>query len=276
MPPNRPYNPRIDGPRTKYFVKPAPAGNGEVQRGLPPELRDKKGSGMGNPFEFDFWSRGYRDPGQGEARPLDVVYDPACEPKKISENKRAELDEFFCRQRKEFQRSVMFVKKPANIEPPWFSKPLIKVKCNQVVAPGATATIFTRVIGDRQRAVITTLGIDVAPVAPLLNCSVEFWFAQGGPERGDIVNLFDDQTPTAYGGSTPVEGGRTTVLPGSVENPYNFLEAGQQFRIKGRKDLTFSVENKSGVSITIRGILGMYIYWLPWGATEFESADVQL
>lgn len=230
---------------------------------------------MGNPYEHEFWAKGYRDPGQGEPRAKDLVYDPACDIKE-SPAKKKELDDFWCRFRKETQRTVFFVKKPANIEPPWFSKPLFKSKCGLVVAAGATETIFSRVIEDRTRAMVTMIGVDVAPIAPLLNCQLEFWFAQGGDQRTDIIPVFDDQTPTTYGGTTPLQAGKTTTIPGSVGNPFCLMSNGMQFRVKGRKELTFNVENKSGVPVTIRGLLGLYSYWLPYGATEFESGDVQL
>lgn len=269
----RPYDPRIHGPRTR-LIKPR-RNSGLVQPGPPPGF-DNQNFGLGNPLEYDYYYRGYRDPGQGEERPLDVVHDAKCPPRPpISRQKQAELDAFFCRQRQEFKRSVLFVKGPANVEPPWFAKPLIKVK-NITVSAGATATIFDRVIEDRQRAVVSIIGIDVAPIGPYVNGQMEFWFAQGGTERQDVINLFDDQTSVAYGSTVPLVAGKTTLIPGSSENPFNLRGAGLQFRIKGRKLLTFNVENKSGQDVVVRGLMGMWIYWLPWGATEFESADVQL
>lgn len=231
------------------------------------------GGGLGNPHEDPYYWRGYRDTGQGEERPKDLVFDPACEPAQTDPARRAILDEFFCRFERELKKLVFFSKRPAEVEPPFFAKPLIKAKCGLSVAPGATAIIFDRTIEARQRAMVTMLGLDIAPLAPLLNCQLEFWF------QGDdaVIPYFDDQSPTTYGGSTPVISGRTTVPPGSVENPFCMQSNGLAFQIRGRQRLTMRVENKSGVTVVIRGVLGLYQYWLAGraGASEFESAEVQ-
>lgn len=269
----RGYNPRIDGPRSRpIYMKKAP-GQGSVQRGLPPEYRDDApGAGLGDTLEPEFYYMGYRDPGQGEERPLDVVSKPAA---KTTPKQQHGLDAFFERQAREWQRSVQFVKMPANVQPPWFAKPLFKTKCISVSA-GATASIFDRVIEARQRAVVTAIGIEVTPLLPLQDCELEFWFSQGGADMGDIIPVFDDQGPFSGSPAVPIAAGKTRVVPGSVENPFCLLSNGLQFRIKGRKDFRFNVENNSAVTVSIRAIMGFYSYWLPWGATEFESADVQL
>lgn len=235
---------------------------------------------MGNPYEEEFFYEGWRDFGQGEPRPKDVVVDPTCAPRKVSPG----LEDAIC----EFERGlkkpwVFFVKRPAFVEPPFFSKPLIKTKCGLQVAPGATGVIFDRLIEDRQRAVVTAFGLDLAPLAPLMNCQLEFWFQAANAQglvagKAVMIPLFDDQTPTVYGGSTPVQSGRTTVLPGSVEIPYCLNTNNLQFGVRGRTRLQMLVENKSGVTVTIRGMLGYYYYWsgAPGGASEFASGDLQL
>jgi len=232
-------------------------------------------SGLGQPHEDEYFYRGYRDTGQGEPRPKDVVFDPKCDPEldRMEPERKKALDEFFCRFQRELKRLVFFSKRPSFVEPPFFSKPLIKAKCGLSVAPGATAIIFDRPIEARQRAIVSMIGLDVAPLLPLLSCALEFWFQQDN----DIIPYFDDQSPTTYGGSTPVVGGRTSVIPGSVENPFCMITNGLGFEIKGPKRLTMRVENKSGVTVVIRGVLGLYQYWLAGlaGASEFETAELQ-
>lgn len=253
-------------------------------RGGPPRRPPPGSGGMGNPFEEQFFYEGWRDSGQGEPRPKDVISDPSCKPTASDPSKQQHIDDLFCRFAAEIKRPlVFFTKAPAFIQPPFFSKPLIKAKCGLQVAPGATAVIFDRLIEDRQRAVVTAFGLDLAPIAPLMNCQLEFWF-QAANARGtvagkaDLIPLFDDQTPTTYGGSTPVQSGRTTVLPGSVEIPWCLLSNGLQFGVRGRTRLQMLVENKSGVTVTIRGVLGFYQYWsaAPEGAAEWASGDLQL
>ncbi|MGI0149767.1 MAG: hypothetical protein ACREDF_09595 [Thermoplasmata archaeon] len=239
---------------------------------------------MGNPHEEEYFYEGWRDYGQGEPRPKDVIFDPTCGPNASSPEEQRKLDDFFCRFGNELRKPlIFFVKKPAFNEPPFFSKPLIKAKCGLQVAPGATAVIFDRLIEDRQRAIVTAFGLDLAPLAPLMNCQLEFWLQAGNAQgivsgSAEIIPLFDDQTPTAYGGSTPVQSGRTTVLPASVEIPWCLMSNGLQFGVRGRSRLQMLVENKSGVTITIRGVLAFYQYWAsaPTGAAEWASGDLQL
>jgi hypothetical protein len=239
---------------------------------------------MGNPFEESFFWDGWRDFGQGEPRPMDVVTDPACKPQPLPPGLQQALCEFEAGLKKPW---VFFTKRPAFVEPPFFSKPLIKAKCALQVAAGQTGTIFDRLIEDRQRVIVAMFGLDLAPLAPLMNGQLEFWFqrasaqgATGGTNvsQAEVVPLFDDQTPTTYGGSTPVRSGRTTVLPGSVENPFSLFQNGLQFGVRGRSRLQMLMENKSGVTVTIRGVLGFYQYWsaAPGGASEWSSGDLQL
>jgi hypothetical protein len=209
-----------------------------------------------------YYNEGWRDAGQGEPRPADVVYDPECQPPPPGPA---------CKPK------VNWVKFPAFNQPPFFAKPLIKVRSSLVIPAGGTALIFDREIADRQRAIASFLGIDVAPIAPLMNSQLEFWFQLG--KRGvaapsqNIIPVFDDQNPTGYGGSTPVQSGRTTVWPG-VATPLKFYEAGLQFGIRGRAQFQGLIENKSAVAITVRGWFGYYYYWAA-DASEFESGDLQ-
>lgn len=208
---------------------------------------------LGDPLEREYYDKGYRDWGASDPQGKEVVFNPNEKPSEIPE------------------RRVFYAKRPAYLEPPWFSKPLIKAKNNLIVPAGATVAIFDRRIPARNRAVVTMVGIDVSPVAPLYAGQLEFWFEQSG----EVIPIFDDQTPTSYGSSDPVRSGRTTVLPGTADRPFCLHGCGLSFQVKGEKILTFNVENKGGVPVTIRGLLGFYIYWLPYGATEFEDAEIQ-
>jgi hypothetical protein len=222
---------------------------------------------MDEGYFFDGW----RDSGQGEPRPMDVVHDPNCEtPPPEQQCGKVKLN---------------WVKRPAFNEPPFFAKPLIKARSSLVIPAGQIALIFDREIADRQRAIISFLGIDVAPIAPLMNSQLEFWFQRGAKgvaqASQDIYPVWDDQNPTGYGGTTPVGRGRTTVWPG-VATPESFFQDGLQFGVKGRTQLQGLIENKSAVAITVRGVLGYYYYWSSGpsdgargGASEFEAGDFQ-
>jgi hypothetical protein len=246
------------------------------------------GSGIGEPHEDPYYYEGWRDTGQGEPRPRDMVYDPRCSPAARTPEDQKKLDEFFCSLSEWSKSGVFFVKRPAFLEPPFFSKPLIKAKNALTVAPGATGLIFDRLIEDRQSAIAVQFGIDLAPLAPLYAGQLEFWFQRAATtgEQGsstdvkesEVVPIFDDQTPTTYGGSTPIKSGRTTVLPGSVEIPYSFMKDGLTWGIRGRARIQMLMENKSGVEVTLRGVFGFYQYWAAGatGSAEWGSRDLQV
>jgi hypothetical protein len=210
-----------------------------------------------------YYGEGWRDAGQGEPRPADVVYDPSCP---------SPPENPLCKPVK-----LNWVKFPAFNQPPFFAKPIIKVRSSLVIPAGQIALIFDREIADRQRAIASFLGIDVAPLAPLMNSQLEFWFQLGkqgvAAVSNDVIPVFDDQNPTGYGGTTPVQSGRTTVWPG-VATPLKLYEAGLQFGIRGRAQFQGLIENKSAVSITVRGWFGYYYYWAEQ-ASEFERGDFQ-
>jgi hypothetical protein len=210
-----------------------------------------------------YWYDGWRDAGQGEPRPIDVVHDPNCPPPPEKQE---------CGKTK-----LNWVKFPAFNQPPFFAKPLIKARSSLVIPAGQIALIFDREIADRQRAIVSHVGIDVAPIAPLLTSQLEFWFQlgrRGVPAVSQMVlPVWDDQNPTGYGGSTPVQSGRTTVWPG-VATPENFFQNGLQFGVRGRAQLQGLIENKSAVAVTVRGLLGYYFYWAE-KSSEFESGDFQ-
>lgn len=247
-----------------------------------PNLRKQTGapfprppaSGMGNPYEQAYFYEGWRDWGRGEPPVQDIIHDPKCDPKRVNPQKKEELDALFCLMHDFFQRSVIFTKFPGNVQPPWFAQPIIKA-IRVTVAAGATATLFTREIPEKYRAIITCFGIDVAPVLALTEGTLEFWFEKG-LDTQNRVNLFDDQTETAYEETDGVDSGKTAVLPGSLENPFNLLEAGLQLIYTGRTNMRMRMENKGDDPVVIRGILGYYQYWMPYGKTEFEQGDVQL
>ncbi len=236
------------------------------------------GAGLGQPFEDSYFWEGWRDYGQDEPRTKDVIFDPTCRPNVAKQNPKTQqhLDDLFCRLRAEIERPlVFFVKRPAFVEPPFFSKPLIKAKNAFPIAAGTTADIFDRTLEDRQRAIVVMIGLDIAPVQPYLNGQLQFWFQFG--DSVSAVHLFDDQT-TGYGpgGGDPIDG-RTTVVPGSVENPYSLFQDGLSFGVRGPRRIRFRMENNSGVTAIVRGVFGFYQYWsaAPKGASEFGGGDLQ-
>lgn len=231
------------------------------------------GSGMGNPHEDRFFYEGWREYGPGDPRAVDAIFTPDCDPKSLSPEEKRKQAALKCTLNDVFARQVVFTKFPANVQPPYFARPIIKAK-NITVPANTKAAIFDRDIPARTRAVLTMLGIDVDPVSSVLDQTCEFWFDLGSEK--EIIPVFDDQTETAYEETDGVDSGKTTVLPGSLTIPFNFLQAGLQFQIKGPRMLRFMCHNKSDAAFTVRGIMGYYQYWLPYGADEFENADVQM
>lgn len=234
----------------------------------------QKARGMGNPFEDQFYFEGFRSMGPGEERPRDTVIDPACDPTRaLSPEMKQSMEALKCTLNDVLARQVVFTKFPANVQPPWFAKPIIKAKAITIAA-GETEAIFDRMIEARMRAVVTSIGIDAAPTNSILDGTCEFWFDEGSEQK--IIQVFDDQTATAYEESDGLTMGKTAILPGSLNTPFNLKEAGLQFLLKGPTMLRFMCHNKGDAAVTIRGIMGYYQYWLPYGATEFENADVQM
>lgn len=231
------------------------------------------GSGMGNPHEDSFFYEGWREFGPADPRAVDAIFKPGCAPQSLSPEEKAKQEALKCTLNDVFARQVLFTKFPANVQPPYFSRPIIKTKVISIAA-GDKVPIFDRVIPARNRAVLTTLGIDVDPVSSVLDRTCEFWFDLGS--ENEIIPVFDDQTETAYEETDGVDSGKTTVLPGSLTIPFNFLNSGLQFHIKGKRTLRFMCHNKSDATFTVRGMMGYYQYWLPYGADEFENADVQM
>lgn len=237
--------------------------------GRPASAGRPPGSGMGNPHEDNLFYEGWKEFGPNDPRPKDAVFEQTCRPSE----KTQEMKDLKCVLNDVFARQVLFTKMPANVQPPWFARPIIKAK-NITIPAGETLAIFDRIIPNRTRAVLTTLGIDVDPVTAVIDKTCEFWFDRGSEQT--IIPVFDDQTETAYEETDGVNSGKTTVLPGGLVVPFNFLAAGLQFQIKGPSMLRFMCHNKGDDALAVRGIMGYYQYWLPYGADEFENADVQM
>lgn len=69
----------------------------------------------------------------------------------------------------------------------------------------------------------------------------------------------------------------SSILPGSVEKPFNLLRAGLvvQFRGDSFSPVVFVAQNTSDVQDTkIVFVITGYQYWTP-NATEFDKADLQ-
>lgn len=227
------------------------------------------------PTPEGYWE-GFRDWGAGTPRPEDIVYDPKCNANQVQayEDAKKRLDPFFCLLQEFFQRSVIFSKDPAYVQRPWFGKPLIKTIFS-TVAGGTVGTLFDYTFRERTRAIVTMMGIDVDNIAALMAGALTFWFEKGDGDQTEIVPFFDDQSTAGYGGGA-IESGKTTVLPGSVEIPFNFLEAGLQQIIIGPTRLRFRVDNQDVDPAVFRGVLGFYSYWMPYGATQDVPGEVQM
>jgi hypothetical protein len=228
--------------------------------------------GMGNPHEERYFYENFRDWGQDEPWAKDVVYDPRDCAKSVQDpNRKEALKDFFCTFREELKKFVFISKRPAFVEPPFFSKPLIKT--NRVTAPaGITTRLAVRQIDDRQRAVVSSMGVDTDNPTAYVTGALRFSFSQSDLAQSQGVNvpLFDDQNPV-----TTFQIGLSEVIPGDTVHPYDLIQSGTAFQVKGPAVLRFSVTNLSGVPVIVRSVVGMYQYWLP-KADEFASADLQL
>lgn len=232
--------------------------------------------GLGNPHDREYWE-GYRDPGSGEPMPKDVVFDPANLPPKKGDSVTPGTPEYFNELIYRFQAAVkktpVLVKRPSFVEPPFFSKPQVKFGGGgTVIAPGAPVAIYDRPLEARQKLVITSVGIGVDTPAAYTAHQLLFWFADG--DASAVIPVFDDQSPAAAA-LAGFQRGKTTMIPGSMEQPYSLIRDGCAFVFEGPKRLRFFVQNFSDVDVEVQVITGLYQYWIPFAA-EFEAADNQI
>jgi hypothetical protein len=236
------------------------------------------GGGLGNPYERDFYE-GYRDPGSGEPQPKDIVYDPSKTPPKDGEPTTPGTNEYFNELVYRFMAAVkktpVLVKRPSFVEPPFFSKPQIKFggAGTTIIHGAAPVFIYDRILEARQKLVITSIGIGVDTPAVYADHNLLFWFGDTTAEA--IIPVFDDQSPAAAA-HAGFAFGKTTMLPGSMEEPYSLIRDGCAFVFEGPKRIRFFVQNfDPALDVEVQIITGIYQYWIPFAA-EFEAADNQI
>jgi len=235
------------------------------------------GGGMGNPHDREYWE-GYRDWGGGDPRPEDVVFDPSKTPPKDNQPVTPGSPEYFNELIYRFQKAVkttpVLTKRPAFVEPPFFAKPQVKFGGGGTLVPdgGAPTVIYDRILEARQKLVVTSIGIGVDTPAAYTAHQLMFFFADGKPSA--VIPVFDDQSPAAAALAT-FERGKTTMIPGSMEQPYSLIRDGCAFVFEGPKRIQFYVQNFSGAPVEVQIITGLYQYWIPF-ASEFEAADNQI
>lgn len=233
--------------------------------------------GLGNPHDREFWE-GYRDPGAGEPRPKDIVFDPSKVPPKDGEPTTPGTNEYFNELVKRFQDAIkktpVLVKRPSFVEPPFFSKPQVKFGGGGTAIPpgGTPVAIYDRILEARQKLVITSVGIGVDTPAAYTAHQLLFWFADN--DASAVIPVFDDQSPAAAA-LTGFQRGKTTMIPGSIEQPYSLIRDGCAFVFEGPKRIRFFVANFSPSEVEVQIITGLYQYWIPFAA-EFEAADNQI
>lgn len=257
--------------------------------------------GMGNPHEDAYFYDGYRDAGQSEAIPQDLVFDPTCDQSKMHKEQVQKIEQFLCAIDRKLRtnQSVYITKAPAFLEPPFFSKPTIKVSCNEVQNPNLVDLLVWEVPA-QQRLIVTSMGLayDNAgnPAAgPLIG--LKYWFevndVQALPLAVEVVNIenvvpiFDETSDASFyplfpipvfPSIAPVFGQVGAAFPGTPEDPYNLLENGLLFLVKGPGVLKFRVQSSiliPGPLVTIYSMISFYQYWVE-PSSEFEKADIQV
>lgn len=241
----------------------------DKRKGIVPDPRRivRVRSGVGNPFETPYGSEAYRDPGQGQPRPKDIIYDPNEDPAEIPEERRQELREMVSLFREIFQKQVLYTKRPAFVEPPFFAKPRILIDEITLPAGGAVLLpIITKQIEARQRCIVSLVGIELNEPALYDAHELRFAFVL----NGDIVDIFED------GSIANLPTGVTTRVPGDLNNPFCLLTNGLQFEVQGEKTLEFSGQNVNGTTDAIvTAMVGIYEYWTP-DASQFAGGDIQV
>ncbi len=232
-----------------------------------------KGSGMGNPFEEEFYYEGYRDfASNAPIHSKDVIYSPKTNPSNMPLPTRVDIVP------PKYGGSPVFTKEPAFISPPFFSRPKIKFRRITIPAAGAVGapntTVLDWTVPDRQHWIMTSIGLETDNPAITQNGLVVFRFTV----NGEIYQLWDDQTVDIIDPPGPPAAGETTRVPGTLAAPFDLRAAGLVFGVNGRSDILFTCRNSNPVlpanDITITAQITFYEYWMP-NSSEFEKGQWQ-
>ncbi len=238
-------------------------------------------SGMGNPYEPEEFYSGTRDFGAGTpdfGGTQDIIYDPKNDPTTASPDVKRQQDEFWARTKEELKHLNIFTKEPAFIQPPFFSRPKIKLARVSVAAAGAVGapnvTILDWDVPNRQHWVMTCLGVETDNTAIAQNGLVQWRFTVNG-----VINqLFDDQIRTVPDPPGNPAAGETTRLPGTLAQPFNLREAGLVFQVPGPANILLTCRNSNPVlpanDIIVTAMITFYEYWMP-DNSEFERGQYQ-
>jgi len=246
----------------------------------PPPFRPRPG-GMGNPYEEAEFYSGNRDFGSGEpnvGQTQDVIYDPTMDPTTAPPGVKRQQDEFWARTKEELKEISIYTKEPAFIQPPFFSRPKLKLRRVAVVAGGAVGAPNTTVLDwdveARQHWVCTAVGVETDNTVIAQNGLVQWRFTVNG-----VVNqIFDDQTRAIPDPPGPPGAGETTRIPGTIAAPFSLRENGLVFQVAGPANILLTCRNSNAVlpanDIIVTAIMSFYEYWMP-DNSEFERGQYQ-
>lgn len=250
------------------------------RRRPPGPLRPQGQAGMGNPYEEAYFYSGFRDFGSGTpdvGQTADLIYDPSADPTTAPPDVKRAQDEFWSRAKEELKDLPIFTKDPAFVQPPFFSRPKIKLRRMTIVAGGAAApdtTVLDWEVGGRQYWVCTSIGMDTDnPVLASNGLTVARFTV-----NNVIEQLWDDQTIAIPDPPGPPAAGETTQVTGSVAVPFNLREAGLVFGVPGHARVRFQIRNHNPVlpanDLIVTAQMTFYEYWMP-NSSEFEKGQWQ-
>ena len=236
---------------------------------------------MGNPYEEAEFFSGYRDFGSGTpdaGQTQDIIYDPTADPTTASPEVKKAQDDFWARTKEELKDISVYTKEPAFIQPPFFSRPKIKLRRTTVAAAGAVGapnvTILDWDVENRQHWVCTSLGVETDNTVIAQNGLVQWRFTVNG-----VVNqLFDDQTVDIIDPPGPPGAGETTRIPGTLAAPFSLRENGLVFQVSGPANILLTCRNSNPVlpanDLAVTAMISFYEYWMP-DNSEFEKGQYQ-
>ncbi len=233
------------------------------------QRRPPRRGGMGNPYEEAEFYSGYRDFGSGTPNAGDtqgLIYDPTNDPTTAPSDVKEAQNQFWARAKEEVPKVPFFTKEPAFIQPPFFSRPKIKLRRMTIPAGGVGApdtTVLDWTVEERQYWICTSIGLDTDNPTASSNGLTVFRFTVNGV----IFQLWDDQTVDIVDPPGPPQAGETTQVTGSVAAPMDLRSRGLVFGVPGRGEILFTCRNQNAVApandITLTAQITFYEYWMP-------------
>jgi hypothetical protein len=232
-------------------------------------------NGMGNPYEPGHFDQ-FRD--SKSKRPDDTLYRPLPKPDYAPELRelRTLLEEmkgqFHLLMQDFVKKNVFFSKRPAYVEPPFFSTPTVKVIQTSLAVAVAFSDVWSIPISGRHAVILTAVGMDYDTLAAVNNRSI-IWRYQF---LGSTVQLFDDNS-TAPAGAVSFEQGVFSIPLGTFAAPLLLHPIAVSTRLKTEAPTLFKLQAQNtgagGVGAVVVNVITAFYQYRYDHSDEFEQSE---